>query len=95
MKAKESDKESDKGYYWRLRDATFRKSKQDGSGLTKEETKEAMKAIVFEFDHLDNWSVANMTKTDLQKLKEAGKLFAHRIGLDPDKDDRIKLNFNR
>lgn len=87
-KAKESDKE----FYFVLRDQIHEWYSNDGTQLDKVGLHELLKLNA----GLNGVSMATIEHDQLQELKEKTKAYAlQKCGIEYDNDKRIKLNFKR
>jgi len=87
-KAKETDKE----FYWIMRDQIHEWYSNDGTLLDKVGLHEVLKM----YADLEGVSMATIEHEELQQLKEWTKAYAlEHCGLHYDNDNRLKLNFKR
>lgn len=87
-KAKETDKE----FYWTMRDHIHAKHHEDGAMVSKVGLHEVLKM----YADLEGVSMATIEHEELQQLKEFTKQYAlEHCGIHYDNDKRLKLNFKR
>ena len=90
-------KETDKQFYWKLRDEIHEWYSNDGTLLDKVGLHEVLKLNAgLHGVSMSNDSTNAITHEELQELKEKTKAYAlEHCGIEYDKDKRIKLNFKR
>jgi hypothetical protein len=84
--------QSDKEFYWTMRDAIHTYYRNDGVLLSKVGLHEVLKM----YADMEGVSMKDITHDELQELKEWTKNYSlEHCGIEYDEDKRLKLNFKR